>query len=157
MGNQYATKGRFKPKHTSVSGAIFDSAFEAAVWKELEKIRQVIVVRQHPLLLKPKTPKFAEISWAVDFSVEERFHNIGSKIYVEAKGALESEFLRNIRLLEYRAPGEFESLLIVFPDNFPNHEKGLKIIRKAENSHLKWCTKSDLIDTVKTRLLLPHA
>jgi len=156
MVRQYAAKGRFKPQHTTLGGIAFDSAFEANVYKALLSIPYYDVERQFAITYKPQTKRFKALSWRCDFRIETKISNPGGSLFVEAKGAVTKDFLDTMIHLEYVHSLIFQRLLIVIPDSFPTNERGLKAIKTLERHHLRWCTLSDVRDTVMTRLGLPN-
>lgn len=156
MARKYATKGRLKAKHTTMDGITFDSAFEAAVYRQLKRVRYVDVDRQYKVTIKPPSPNFPAKFWGCDFIVQPELPSNELFLLVEAKGLITSEFINSMQLLELTDPQEYSLLLIVFPDAYSGPTLGKSDIKKAEKMGLKYCFLSDVKDTVKTRLNIPN-
>ena len=99
-----------KPTKVSAWGFDFDSIFESEVYYELAKrYGQKNVEVHYPIPLKPATEVFKELSWAVDFKVNDN----GRIIYYEAKGLMDEVFRLKIQLLEWAKPEIYDNLFIV--------------------------------------------
>lgn len=150
----YKTRGKFKPKHTKVDGKNFDSIFESQVYLQLRAIPELSIDCQSPVHLKKKTLRFPAIYTRLDFFVRSMINHL-DWAYVEAKGAISADFIRNVKYIEANDARVFERTLIVFPDQFRKDEGVSYPIEQVESLQLKWCYISDLQNTLINALNLP--
>lgn len=147
MARTYAARGKFKPQHTRIDGILFDSSFEASVYKRLRAISECDLEVQHPVLLKPETAHFKAQYWACDFNAQILFDNKQHPILFEAKGLITSEFKRICAQLEYYCPTYYGWIVVVFPDHYSTSDRMFKEVEKAEAMGLKYCFLGDIEDT----------
>jgi hypothetical protein len=134
---QFRVKGRVKLPDNIIR---FDSQHEFKVYLELIRIYGVHrVVRQHPIRII--TPGFCYgngKTWKVDFAIRSENQLRKYDYYIEAKGAVLSEFKFALALLEEKSFPKFKKLVIVFPRSIPSDDK---VIARLKNS----CFRTNLL------------
>ena len=131
----YRCKGRLKtPEHY----VRFDSQHEFKVYLELIRMFDYDrIVRQHKIELLPPSICYPKgKTWRVDFAIKGKHKTDEFLAYVEAKGAVLSEFCYTLGLLESNRPIEFSKLRIVFPRQIPKDSKLIQDIAKTSYSKI---------------------
>lgn len=120
--SRYRKNGKlYLPKHLTR----FDSQHEFKVYLELCRMygdskvsRQVAEEIIPESFCYPKGKK-----WKIDFAVEYSKWGWSATHWIEAKGAITSEFINNLAWLEHFAEHVFCHLYIIFPNKLPTTNK----------------------------------
>ena len=126
-----------KPRKLEYKGMKFDSLLELSIYKEVEKTNPVLINRQFPLLIKPRTPEFKEINWKIDYSI---LYPNNIPVHIEAKGVANASLYLNLKLLNRESFGDWKRLIIVCSDTMPDAQfsrlsKVHKLTCKVKNFH----------------------
>jgi hypothetical protein len=94
----------------------FASILESNVYRIL-LARNLQIIRQRKIEIKPKTAMFPAMGWACDFRIWNKENIENGHLNIEAKGISFESFVIKLQMLELHAPEEFKKTILVIQDS----------------------------------------
>jgi hypothetical protein len=106
---------KFNAKKVTIDDTIFDSEFEASIYRTLKKVVSysdtgITLLIKPGVIIKPKCDVFPERKWKCDFRLE---HLEWGAINIEAKGFPTNDFTIVLEMLEACNPLEFDRTVLI--------------------------------------------